>query len=331
MGGDGNDTYFIDNVGDIVTENLAAGEDLVYSAVNHVLGANLENLTLIGTTNLSGTGNTSNNVIIGNSGNNTLTGDAGADILNGGAGIDAMNGGGGDDTYYIDNAGDTIVENASGNTDLVYSSISIILNTLNSNVENLTLTGISNINGSGTTNNNIITGNSGNNSLSGNSGSDTLNGSDGNDTLNGGNGNDTLDGGNDNDTLTGGSGDDIMIGGNGTDVLISDTGADILTGGLNNDTFKFLSESTAYVQDTIADFTSGDIIDISSIDANGGSPGNGTFTFIGTAVFSANARGQLRFDNINHILYGSTNSDSTPEFSIALTGVTGLVATDFIL
>ena len=48
-GGDGNDTYIVDNVGDQVTEAAGEGTDTVKSSVNFTLGANVENLTLTGT------------------------------------------------------------------------------------------------------------------------------------------------------------------------------------------------------------------------------------------------------------------------------------------
>ena len=81
------------------------------------------------------------------------------------------------DTYLVDNAGDVVTENASEGTDLVQSSVSF---TLGANVDNLTLTGSANINGTGNGDANVITGNSGNNTLDGGVGADTLTGGDGN-------------------------------------------------------------------------------------------------------------------------------------------------------
>ena len=90
IGGLGNDTYVVDNVGDKVTETstLAAEIDTVQSTVTYTLGTNLENLTLLGTTAINGIGNTANNVITGNSANNILTGGTGKDTLTGGLGRD---------------------------------------------------------------------------------------------------------------------------------------------------------------------------------------------------------------------------------------------------
>jgi Ca2+-binding RTX toxin-like protein len=58
IGGAGNDTYFVDDAGDIVDESggLATDIDQVVSSLAFTLGAGLENLTLIGTANISGTG-----------------------------------------------------------------------------------------------------------------------------------------------------------------------------------------------------------------------------------------------------------------------------------
>ena len=54
--------------------------------MTYTLGANVENLTLTGTTAINGTGNALDNVLTGNSANNTLTGGDGNDTLDGGAG-----------------------------------------------------------------------------------------------------------------------------------------------------------------------------------------------------------------------------------------------------
>ncbi len=65
-GGDGNDTYIVDNTGDVVTESPSQGADAVQSSVNFTLGAEIENLALTGTLAISGTGNDGANLITGN-------------------------------------------------------------------------------------------------------------------------------------------------------------------------------------------------------------------------------------------------------------------------
>jgi Ca2+-binding RTX toxin-like protein len=280
QGGTGNDIYTIDNLGDIVTENLNEGTDTVRSYITYTLGNNLENLTLLGGSNLSGTGNELNNTLLGNNGNNTLIGGAGNDILDGQAGSDTMQGGLGNDTYTLSSAGDVVTENANEGTDTVKSYLDY---TLGNNLENLTLLGNADINGTGNSLNNSLTGNNFNNTLSGGDGNDTLNGSIGNDTLIGGNGTDTAyyynatdsvivnlatgtanDGQDGIDTLSqienvqgSNTAGDNLTGNTGVNVLYGYGGADILTGGGGNDLLYVGSDT---VKDTV-NYTSGDGVD----------------------------------------------------------------------
>ena len=84
-GGAGDDTYIIDDAGDVVTENDDEGMDTVKSSVTYTLAANVENLILTGTATLNGTGNALDNVLTGNSAKNVLIGGGGNDLLDGGA------------------------------------------------------------------------------------------------------------------------------------------------------------------------------------------------------------------------------------------------------
>ena len=188
IGGAGDDIYVVDNAGDVVTELAGEGTDLVQSSVTYTLSANVENLTLTGTSTINAAGNELDNVLTGNSANNTLTGGAGNDLLDGGTGNDTMKGGLGDDTYVVNVSTDVVTENTGEGTDTVKSSVTL---TLANNVENLTLTGTNAINGTGNGLANVLTGNSAKNTLSGGVGNDTLDGAAGADTLAGGTGNDT--------------------------------------------------------------------------------------------------------------------------------------------
>jgi Ca2+-binding RTX toxin-like protein len=150
-------------------------------------------------------GGAGNDGIFGGAGNDTLTGGAGIDTLTGGAGVDNLRGGAGNDVYVIDDANDIINESLAGSNgvDTVASSVSFSLaNTarLLGAVENLTLLGAGNINGTGNALNNGIIGNGGDNTLSGLGGNDTIQGLGGNDVLDGGTGLDVLKGGDGNDT-----------------------------------------------------------------------------------------------------------------------------------
>ena len=126
IGGKGNDIFVIDNIGDIIGEGLNGGIDTVQSSLSWTLKANLENLTLIGTSAINGTGNTLNNTLTGNAAANILTGGLGNDTLNAGAGADTIIGGLGNDNLYLglNDAAVDIVNYASGDgADTVYQFV----------------------------------------------------------------------------------------------------------------------------------------------------------------------------------------------------------------
>ncbi len=96
-GGAGQDKYFVDSLGDTITELLGGGSDTVHSSISWTLGANIESLILDGTANINGTGNNTGNVIRRTSGINSLSGGGGGDRLFGNAGNDTLHGGAGND------------------------------------------------------------------------------------------------------------------------------------------------------------------------------------------------------------------------------------------
>ena len=229
-GGADNDVYRVDDAGDVVNEIApgSSGTDRVETTLAaYTLGTNVENLTYMGASNFVGTGNTLGNTIIG------------------GALADTLSGLGGNDTYTV-TAGDVIIEAAGGGTDTVQSSGTY---TLGANVENLTLTGVAAVNGTGNTVANIITGNAAANQLFGAAG---------NDTLNGGGGADFIDGGIDNDIIDGGDGNDIIIGGAGNDTIDADDGFDTIrytATGFGNDTINNFDAAGGVNNQTMIDLS----------------------------------------------------------------------------
>lgn len=87
-GGRGDDTYVVSVGGITVSELTGAGLDQVISSVSFALSANVENLTLTGSSRVNATGNVLDNVLVGNGNGNTITGGMGADTLTGGLGTD---------------------------------------------------------------------------------------------------------------------------------------------------------------------------------------------------------------------------------------------------
>src|SRR5262249_49854748 len=173
IGGAGTDTASYANAGAGVTANLTTPASNTGDAAGDTY-TTIENLT----------GSAFADVLTGNTAANVLTGGLGNDRPDGAAGIDTLIGGIGNDTYVVDVAGDIVTENAGEGIDEVQTAVNGY--TLGLNLENLTLTGVANINGNGNALANVITGNTGNNVLSGNGGNDTLIGNVGNDTLDGG-------------------------------------------------------------------------------------------------------------------------------------------------
>ena len=244
-GGAGDDTYVIGNANQVIVEGadpIVKAGDTVISSINYTLGANVENLTLSGTATIA-TGNELANKLTANALGNTLDGGLGADTLTGGAG---------NDTFVVDNILDLVVDKLGG-TDKVESSVNY---TLGATIENLTLTGEGNINGTGNKLANTIIGNAGNNILKAGEGAATISGNAGN------------------DVITGGKGASIFDGGAGNDIITSGLGVNTLTGGDDADTFVFIKKAGAT---TITDFVSGtDHLKISVDAIKGLSVGTGT-------------------------------------------------------
>ncbi|MEY4592678.1 MAG: hypothetical protein RIR18_1573 [Pseudomonadota bacterium] len=276
---------------------LTGFEKVTYNGITKWEATTTTTPTTPGSGNDTVTGTAVADSLNGYAGNDTLTGLAGNDTLDGGTGADSMVGGLGNDTYIVDNTGDVVIELANQGSDLVKSSISF---TLSGNVENLTLTDSTNINGTGNVLANVITGNSGNNALDGGAGADTL------------------------------------ISGDGNDTLIGGTGKDVLTGGAGSDIFRFDVAFSNTDFDTITDFVSGtDKISLkaSLIGKIGSTVESSEFLIKGTATQTATH--YLIYDKTTgYLSYDADGSGAGAAIKIVLIGATShptLVYTDFVI
>ena len=324
-GGAGDDTYLIDNTGDVVSEEASEGTDTVQSSVSYFLATNVESLVLTGADNINGAGNDLANTITGNAGNNTIDGGAGADNMAGNAG---------NDIYVVDDSGDVVKEASGAGTDTVQSSISYALT---ANVENLTLTGTGNINGTGNALNNILTGNSAANILSGGSGDDTYlvdnagdfvleAASEGTDTVQSsvsyslatnveslvltgadninGTGNDlanTITGNAGNNTIDGGAGADNMAGGAGDDSYLVDSTSDVV--------LEAASEGTDTLQSSITYTLAKNVENLVLI-------GTGNINGIGNTlnnILTGNSGSNILRGGAGYDTYGIGNGDTVIE------------------
>ncbi|MCE7913305.1 MAG: hypothetical protein DYH15_01230 [Nitrosomonas sp. PRO4] len=190
-------TFLTASAGNNILTGTASNNDTVtYATAGAAITVNL-NITTQQNTGGSGLdtiknvenllGSAFNDNLTGNAANNVLAGNAGNDTLAGWSGADTMLGGPGDDTYLVENSGDIVLEKVNEGIDTVSSRLTY---TLPANVENLTLTGISTVNGTGNSSNNIMIGNNAANQLLGGAGSDTIDGGRGANSMTGGTGND---------------------------------------------------------------------------------------------------------------------------------------------
>ncbi|MGO4726239.1 MULTISPECIES: calcium-binding protein [unclassified Inquilinus] len=127
IGGAGNDVYDVNSYDDVVVERAGEGYDRVRASGGYQLGANVEELNLMGNADTNGSGNALDNTIVGNVAANLLSGEGGNDVLigaggddqlSGNAGKDSLFGGDGNDTLYGDE-GDDVLRGEAGADRLV--------------------------------------------------------------------------------------------------------------------------------------------------------------------------------------------------------------------
>ena len=213
-GGRGNDTYVFNDLNDRIVEQADQGNDVVIALRDINLAdvsPHVEEVVLAGNAPFSAKGNGQDNRLTGNGGDNRLDGGTGTDILLGAAGADLLVdrlggdrliGGAGDDTYRLYAKGSRITEESDGGHDHVIASTDFTLRFHSQYLEDLTLTGRADLNGTGNGLANRMTGNRRDNRLDGAWGDDVLKGRAGSDVLIGHRGN---------DTMTGGRGADVFV------------------------------------------------------------------------------------------------------------------------
>ncbi len=281
-GGSGNNGYVFDNIGDKVLDEVAGGgNDTIWASVSANLSEQgaVENLRLVGTADLRGTGNELNNLITGNSGNN---------VIAGGAGNDSLWGKGGANSFYF-------AEMGSANQDYIwdYTASDKIrlektafqgLDTDNNGVIDSPAFLVTNSwNGDGATGSapqiiyNKSTGfiiydadgagaGAGENivfvgkNLDNVDASHILLGTNANQTLTGDAADNTLVGSWGNDTLNGGEGADTMVGGDGDDTYYVDNAGDVVT--------ELAGEGTDTVHTTLFNYVLADNVENLVIDGH---------------------------------------------------------------
>ncbi|MGF6311189.1 Ca2+-binding RTX toxin-like protein [Bradyrhizobium sp. i1.8.4] len=289
-GGLGNDTYFVDDPGDVVVENTGEGTDTVHTTITYSLTANVENLILDGSGNLSGIGNGLANVLTGNAGNNSLYGGDGNDTGYGGAGADVLVLGNGDDYGDAGDGNDYIYAGAGNDVLIGGAGLDVLLGEDGNDVEyggsgfnylfggngTDTLIGSGGTAGSdvnvmyGEAGADYLYGGVGTNYFYGGAGVDTMYGgsglnifissgeTDGN-IIYGGSGQNYVYGSNGGDTVTGGSGVDVFLMGTGADNISGGGGVDYAWGGGGADTFN-VSDASQEIM-VVQDFNTGGVND----------------------------------------------------------------------
>lgn len=282
-GGAGDDVYVVGDSGDVVVEASGGGTDQVQASASYTLSASIENLFLMGSANIDGTGNALSNYLAGGDGDNVLNGMGGNDTIVGGAGNDSLIGGAGDDSYVWDETSDSdTIDNTGGGFDGLFfdgvareritfardgndllifvdagsePSVRVTNHFLGGDAaidfvqpdggSMLTTAQINQIVAGGSSGyDQVVEGTAAGEQLVGGSGKDLLKGLGGADTLFGLGGNDTLQGGDGDDYLAGGNGSGT---GSGDDRLEGGTGNDTLSGEDGNDTMLGGAGNDQYV------------------------------------------------------------------------------------
>ncbi|WP_119302516.1 calcium-binding protein [Dongia deserti] len=319
-GGDGNDIYYVDNVGDLVTELFGEGVDTIIStialtsAINEVENYDFSKLAI---------------------GVNFTGSDSYDNVIKGGVGADTLAGGAGNDTYYLNSAKDVVdEEGGGGDSDTIAVTFSADLSNYNF-VENIRLLGAAALNATGNAGANVLEGNAGANILDGKGGADTMAGGKGNDTYYVNHAGDvvveyakegtdtvistvsyTLSDHVENLTLagTGNSGgggnalNNVIIGNEGNNTISGAGGGDTMKGGKGDDTYYVDNAKDKVIENA----NEGNDWVVSSIDFSLAALANVENLYLqGTAIrATGNAKNNLIYGNLeDNILNGGAGAD----------------------
>jgi Ca2+-binding RTX toxin-like protein len=360
IGGVGNDTYVVNSLRDRTIEGVGQGIDTVQASLTWTLGANLENLTLLGRAAIDGFGNALDNTIIGNVGDNDLQGRDGNDTLDGKQGNDALLGGNGNDVLIGGEGNDSLAGDAgndiliggldtrTSSTDVINPTqdidqllgglgddsyyvnqiIDSVIEDLNAGIDKVFVS--TSFNGTSYT----LRDNIENLEILGNGGIGGI-----------GNGlENTIVGNAAANNLDGGDGSDILNGNDGTDSLTGGAGNDFLTGGAGDDQFLYIS-AIAIGRDTITDFSrdndkivlSRTVFNLTSLAGNGFSV-DAEFATVDTDLATETSAARIVFSRESNTLFSNQNGatagfgdDGVRGAFATIANVTTLSANNFVI
>lgn len=286
VGGAGHNTFVVNNSADVIVAQSDALSNVVRSSADYVIAENVTMLTLVGSADLTATGNDQDNTIVGNSGNDTLIAGTGNETLVGGAGRNTFmfNAGFGHDELI--NASGGVVSFGAGISanDLIASAgigrdgaAALVLSTATGSIKiddafEGAIESFSFSDGSSLTFDQLLQQSaSADSSAVGPNGNLLLALTD-SAYFTGGQGNDTLVGYGNADTLVAGDGRQLLIAGGDNDVLMAGSGLDTLRGGTGNDTLVAGSGNSTLIGGTASDsyvLTSGGLVEIEAKTSNG--------------------------------------------------------------
>ncbi|MEZ5815501.1 MAG: cadherin-like domain-containing protein [Hyphomicrobiaceae bacterium] len=355
FGEDGNDTL----LGDAGNDALFGGngDDVVY-------GGDGDDTIDLGSGDDVGTGGSGNDAVLGRDGDDTF-------LATAGDGDDLYDGGAGNDTYVATAAGSGIIVDLGAGTssgaDTGHDALVGIENVVGTTAADVIVGDAADNSLEGGEGDDIVTGGGGSDAVLGGDGDDIFIAAaataqspgmldDGDDFIDGGGGTDTYDASAATQSVTidlalGKArgleiGTDTLVelenavGGHGDDWIVANDAKNVLTGGQGNDTFVMTLPADTRAEreqwDEITDFSPGDRIDVTGIDADENESGHQEFEFLGL-VSEFTRAGQIRYsierdddDASEHTIVRFTVHDAAHEdLVLDLHGMLQLTVSDF--